>query len=115
MTFFAIGIISAQKDNNSDYYLLYKGGDKISKPIIYILLNDTDKIDKNEKGEFTLSKMKNAFNHIPGIHNYTEFNQEELRGIKFVTVDKLFIIEDQEYKKRALGIKKNMDLNLFLL
>ncbi len=87
----------AQENNNSKYYKLYKDGEKILRPIIYVLNDCTNDLQKTEGGEIIFKIDNQIFKYKPTEHKKNSLSLSEFEEIDFKKVKKLIDIEYQEY------------------
>jgi len=85
--------LSFVQNNNNDYYTLYKGGELILKPIVYLQKEYIEKTFNHENYLFFEVK-KNTFKYDPKKQSYIEIGQNELKNIKFVEIEELYKIEE---------------------
>lgn len=89
----------AQEYNNSKYYKLYKGGEKILRPVIYVLNDCTNDLQKTEGGEIVFKIDNQIFIYKPIKHKKISLSLNEFKKIEFKKVETLIDLEYQEYLK----------------
>jgi len=91
----------AQEYNNSKYYKLNKDGEKVLRPIIYVLNNCTNDLQKIESGEIIFKIDSQIFKYKPTEHKKDSLLFSEFEEIDFKKVKKLIDLEYQEYLNTA--------------
>lgn len=84
--------------NNNDYFTLRKGGKKFLRPIKYVLLNTTDKQEKNiDNIVFYAGTQK--FIHKPIEHVMDTCPKSYFSSLKLSSVNQLFEEEKNEFNR----------------
>ncbi|GAA4891041.1 hypothetical protein GCM10023311_14190 [Flaviramulus aquimarinus] len=98
--------IFAQENNNSKYYKLYKDGEKVLRPIIYVFNNSTTNLQKLDNGCVTFNIDDQVFKYQPNIHKKDSLTLNVIKKIEFKKVKELFNLEHEEYLRT---VKEVMD------
>lgn len=95
-----------QKYDNSKYYKLYKDGEIITRPIVYVFNNCKNNLQKNKTGGGTFKIDNQVFKYNPSKHKKNSVSLSEFKKINFKKVRELSDLEYQEYLNRVNKIMK---------
>ncbi len=99
---FMLGLMQtsiAQVREDKDHYTLFKGGKPIPKKIVYVLFEASDTLKK--MGDCLIFEIKkNTFTHNPKKHVFMELNIDSMENINFVSIPRLYEMEEAELKNR---------------
>ena len=87
----------AQEYDTLKYYKLYKDGEKILRPIIYVLNDCTNNLKKTEDAEIIFNIDNQIFKYKPKKHKKGSLSLSDFKKIDFKKAKKLIDIEYQEY------------------
>ena len=104
---FAFHFLSfAQEGNNSKHYKLYKNGEKVPRPIVYILNNSTTNLQKLDNGDIIFNIDNQSFKYQSNTHK-----KDSLTISDFKKIELQYNIKTNKFKERNPKRKLKSILN----
>jgi len=102
---FAFHFLSfSQEENNSKHYKLYKNGEKVPRPIVYILNNSTTNLQKLDNGDIIFNIDNQSFKYQSNTHKKDSLTISDFKKIEFKKIKELSYLEYEEYVTTATKI-----------
>lgn len=96
----------AQEFDNSKYYRLYKDGEKILRPIVFVLNDCANDMGNTNNSNIIFSIENQTFKHLSSVHHKDTISNIEFEKISLTKAKELNHLENQEYLKEAKKVLK---------